>query len=81
MVTFPIKQIQSIDFMPETYSMGMYYNTTVTTAKMGTKFFCVIQYTSADGESKFVAIWDVGNKAKTLVDAIRGKIMPSSYAM
>ena len=80
-VTLPIKQIQSIDFMPETNFMGMYHNTTATTAKMGTKFFYVIKYITADGESKFVALWDVGNKAKTLMDAIRERISPSSYTL
>lgn len=81
MVTLPIKQILSIDFMPETNFMGMYHNTTATTAKMGAKFFYVIKYTSADGEFKFIALWDVGNKAKTLMDAIREKITPSNYML
>ncbi len=80
-VTLPIKQIQSIDFLPETNFMGQYHNTTATTAKMGTKFFHVIKYTSSDGEAKIVALWDVGSKGKALMDAVKEKITPSSYTL
>lgn len=79
--TLPLNQIQGIDFMPEVNFMAQYHNFPANTAKMGTKFFYIIKYTSSQGEAKHVAFWDVGNKADSFMDEIRTRIAPENYTL
>ena len=74
-VTLPYKQITAIDVLPEQNFMAQYHNTTGTTAKMGTKFYYVIKYTSSSGESKHLAFWDVSGKTMKQFLNIRERIM------
>jgi hypothetical protein len=74
-VTLPYKQITAIDTLPEQNFMAQYHNITGTTAKMGTKFYYVIKYTSSSGEPKHLAFWDVSGKTMKQFLSIRERIM------
>lgn len=74
-VTLPYKQIISIDTLPEQNFMMQYHNTAGTTAKMGTKFYYVIKYTSSSGEPKHLAFWDISGKTMKQFLSIKERIM------
>ena len=46
--------------------MAQYHNTTGTTAKMGTKFYYVIKYTSSSSEPKHLVFWDVSGNYEAI---------------
>lgn len=80
--TLQLSQIQNIDFLPEQNFLTQYHNSGIPTARMGQKFYWVIKFTSTSGESKHLAFWDVGSKAKNLMDDLKSKIPPvSNYAL
>lgn len=80
--TLQLSQIQAVDFLPEKNFLIQYHNSGIPTARMGQKFYWVIKFISASGESKHLAFWDVGSKAKKLMDELKSKIPPvSNYAL
>jgi hypothetical protein len=84
-VKLPLKQITSIDAMPEKNFMVQYHNNVGTTSKTGTKFYYVIKYISSTGEPKYIAFWDVSATTMQQVLNFREEIMsyetPSEYTL
>ena len=74
-----INEITTIDTLPEENFLAKYHNTTGTTAKMGTKFYYVIKFSSSTGEPKHIAFWDVRSKTMTYFLKLREKIQPHEH--
>lgn len=80
--TLQLSQIQAIEFLPEVNFLTQYHNSGLPTAKMGQKLYWVIKFINNSGEASHIAVWDVGGKAKKLMDSIKAQVAPvSNYAL
>lgn len=70
----PLTQIQSLDSLPEVNFMGKHHNNPVSTAKMGVKWFYIINYTSSSGESKYIALWGTNSEARKFYDELNVQV-------
>ena len=76
-----ISQIQSLDSMPEVNFMGKYHNNPVSTARMGVKWFYVINYVSSSGEAKYIAFWGTDSATRKFYDELNSKVSSGTISL